>query len=198
MIRIILIAVAMLESLTIGAQTAKSVLDKAAAVVSNKSGVKAKFSVKSAQYGSTSGTIAIKGKKFTATTPTATTWFDGKTQWTYMKRNNEVNVSNPTEAELQSINPYNFINMYRSGFKYTMTTQADQYTIHLTATKKRQISQMYVVVDKTSYRPTKVSMLQGKKWTTITISSFNKASLSDSMFKFNSKDYPKAEVIDMR
>lgn len=189
---------AMLSCLTIGAQTAKSVLDKAAAVVSNKSGVKASFTVKSGQYGSTSGTIAVKGKKFTAATPMATTWFDGKTQWTYMKNNNEVNVSNPTEAELQSLNPYNFINMYRSGFKYTMTTQSNQYTVHLTATKKRQVSQMYIVVDKSTYRPTKVSMLQGKKWTTITISKFSKANLSDATFRFNAKDYPKAEIIDLR
>lgn len=189
---------AMLSCLTIGAQTAKSVLDKAAAVVSKKSGVKASFTVKSGQYGSTSGTIAVKGKKFTATTPMATTWFDGKTQWTYMKNNNEVNVSNPTEAELQSLNPYNFINMYRSGFKYTMTTKSNQYTVHLTATKKRQVSQMYIVVDKSTYRPTKVSMLQGKKWTTITISKFSKANLSDATFRFNAKDYPKAEIIDLR
>lgn len=189
---------AMLMSLTMGAQSAKSVLDKAAAVVSNKSGVKASFSVKSGQYGSTSGTISVKGKKFTAATPYATTWFDGKTQWTYVKKNNEVNVSNPTEAELQAINPYNFINMYRSGYKYTMTTQANQYNVHLTATKKRQVSQMYIVVDKSSYRPTKVSMLQGKKWTTITISKFSTAKLSDGMFKFNAKDFPKAEVIDLR
>lgn len=192
------LAMALLISLTIGAQTAKSVLDKAASVVTNKSGVRASFSVKSAQYGSTSGTIAVKGKKFTATTPMATTWFDGKTQWTYMKKSNEVNVSNPTEAELQSLNPYNFINLYKSGFKYTMTTQANQYTVHLTATKKRQVSQMYIVVDKSSYRPTKVSMLQGKKWTTITISKFSKAKLSDSAFKFNAKDFPKAEIIDLR
>jgi len=197
--RIIFIALSVLVSITMGAQTAKSVLDKAAAVVSNKSGVKASFSVKSGQYGSTSGTIAVKGKKFTATTPYATTWFDGKTQWTYMKKNNEVNISNPTEAELQSLNPYNFINMYRSGYKYTMTTQSNQYTVHLTATnKRRQVSQMYIVVDKSSYRPTKVSMLQGKKWTTITISSFSKSTLSDSMFKFNAKDCPKAEIIDLR
>lgn len=188
----------MLISLTIGAQSAKNVLDKAAAVVSNKSGVKANFTVKSGQYGSTSGTIAVKGKKFTATTPMATTWFDGKTQWTYMKKNNEVNVSNPTEAELQSLNPYNFINMYRSGYKYSMTTQANQYTVHLTATKKRQVTQMYIVVDKQSYRPTKVSMLQGKKWTSITISNFSKATLSDATFKFNAKDFPKAEIIDLR
>ena len=70
--------------LPLTAQTAKQVLDKTAAVVSAKSGTQASFSIKGDQM-SASGTIAIKGRKFHATTPQATIWFDGKTQWTYLK-----------------------------------------------------------------------------------------------------------------
>ena len=99
------------------AESAKSILDKAAATVSNPGGVQANFQMISKQFGNTSGSISIKGKKFHASTPQAIIWFDGKTQWTYMKNNDEVNVSNPTEEELQAINPYNFINIYKKGFK---------------------------------------------------------------------------------
>ena len=95
-----------------GAQTAKQVLDKTAATISSKSGIKANFTISGNKYGNVSGTIAVKGRKFQATTPMAVMWFDGKTQWTYMKKNDEVNVSNPTEAQLQAINPYNFINHF--------------------------------------------------------------------------------------
>ena len=121
------------------AQTARTVLDKCAAVVSAKGGVSANFTMESAQYGSASGTIAVKGEKFHASTPVASMWFDGKTQWTYLQRNNEVSVTTPSEGQLQAINPYNFINMYKNGFKYSMTTTADTYNVHLTATdgKKR-------------------------------------------------------------
>ena len=101
------------------AQTAKSVLDKAAANISVKSGVQASFKM-SGSMGTTSGTIAVKGKKFHATTPQAIVWFDGKTQWTYMKNNDEVNVTTPTEAQLQAINPYNFINLYKNGYTATL------------------------------------------------------------------------------
>ena len=95
---------------TATAQTAKSVLDKAASTITVKDGVKANFKM-TGSHGNTSGTIFVKGKKFHATTPVATIWFDGKTQWTYMKNNDEVNISTPTEAQLQAINPYNFINL---------------------------------------------------------------------------------------
>lgn len=181
------------------AQPARAILDKVAATVSNKGGVTAKFTISSSQYGNTSGTIAIKGSKFRTTTPGATVWFDGKTQWTYMKSNNEVNVNTPTEGELQAINPYNFINMYRSGFSYKMQTKGGSHIIHLTATsKQRQIQEMYITVSKSTYIPSKIRMRQGSRWSDISISNFKKVSLNDATFKFNPKDYPSAETIDLR
>lgn len=181
------------------AQTAKQVLDKCAATLNTKEGLKADFSMTSAQYGSASGTIAIKGRMFHATTSVAAMWFDGKTQWTYMKKTDEVSVTNPTEAQLQAINPYNFINMYKKGFKYTMTADDKTYKVHLTAeNSSKRISEMFITINKKSYEPSEVKLLQGKKWTTFTISNLKKVVMADSEFKFNSKDYPTAEVIDLR
>ena len=181
------------------AQTARQVLDKCAATLNSKTGLQADFTMSSAQYGSASGVISIKGNMFHATTDVAAMWFDGKTQWTYMKKNDEVNVTNPTEAQLQAINPYNFINMYKKGFKYTMTQTKDEYKVHLTAENASQrIPEMFITVDKNSYSPTEVKLLQNKKWTTFTISNLKQVSLADAAFKFNAKDYPTAEVIDLR
>lgn len=183
----------------IAAQSAKTVLDKTAAVVSNKNGVSAGFKITAGQYGNLSGTIAVKGQKFQASTPQVNVWFDGKTQWTLMKSSNEVSVSNPTANELAAINPYNFINIYRSGYKYDMKTVGNEFQVHLTATdKSRKIQEMYINVNKSSYVPSQVKMMRGGKWSTITISNFKKASLSDSQFRFNPKSYPDAEIIDLR
>ncbi len=182
----------------LSAQTARQVLDKTAAVVANKSGAQASFVMKGGNI-NTSGTIAIKGRKFQATTPQATVWFDGKTQWTYVKQNEEVNVANPSEAELQAINPYTFIYMYKNGYKPTMTKKGASYEVHLKATdKKRSIQEMYVVVNAKSYAPSQIRLLRKGGWTTIDISNFKKAKLADGAFRFNSKDFPHAEVIDLR
>ena len=196
--RIGIIMVAALMSMGSFAQSAKAVLDKAAGTITAQSGVKANFKMTTAN-GSTSGTIAIKGKKFYATTPQAKVWFDGKTQWTYLKNNDEVNVSNPTEAQLQAINPYNFINIYKRGYTYTMNTAGSDYVIHLMASNAdRRIKEMFISVNKKSYQPKQVKMLQGKKWTTFDINSIKKENIPDSQFRFNAKDFPKAEVIDLR
>jgi outer membrane lipoprotein-sorting protein len=178
-------------------QSAKQVLDKTAAIVAAKSGAKASFTIKGEQF-NTSGTIAVKGKKFQATTPQATIWFDGKTQWTYLKKNDEVNVANPTEAELAAINPYNFIYMYKKGYKYTMEKKNGSFIVHLTATDKRSIQEMYITINSKSHIPSQIRMRQQKGWTTIDISGFKQSKLSDGMFRFNSKDFPNAEVIDLR
>ena len=181
------------------AQSAKDVLDKCAATVSSRDGVKADFTMSSAQYGNASGQIAVKGKMFHATTSMATMWFNGKTLWTYMSKNEEVNVSNPSEAQLQVLNPYNFINMYKNGFSYTMTKTDKVYNVHLTAKdQSKRVKEMFITVDKATYHPTEVKLLQKQKWTTFTISNLKTAKLSDSEFRFNSKDFPSAEVIDLR
>lgn len=180
------------------AQTARSILDKAAATISAKEGVKADFTM-TGSFGNTTGSIAIKGRKFHATTPSATVWFDGKTQWTYMKNNDEVNVSNPTEAQLQAINPYNFIHLYKKGYASTLNKSGNSYVVHLTAqSQARKIREMFITIDKDSHQPTQVKLLQGKKWTVFDITNLKRQAIPDAQFRFNAKDFPKAEIIDLR
>lgn len=198
--KIVLLIIVCLLSLGIAeAQTAKQVLDKCAAVVSARAGVQADFSMTSAQYGDASGQIMVKGKKFMASTTVASMWFDGHTLWTFMSKNNEVNVTNPSEAQLQVLNPYNFITMYKKDFKYTMTQSASTFNVHLTSTDAtRKVKEMFITVDKKTYHPTEVKLLQNQKWTTFTVSNLKTVRLSDDKFRFNSQDFPSAEVIDLR
>lgn len=196
--KICILILTALISTVVTAQTAKTVLDKAAAHITVKEGVKANFKMQGG-IGNTSGSILIKGKKFHATTPQAIVWFDGKTMWTYMKKNEEVNVSNPTEAQLQAINPYNFINLYKNGYNSTLNNTGNSYVVHLTTTaNNRKIKELFITIDKKSYHPTQVKLLQGKSWTIFDITDLSKSKVSDSQFRFNAKDFPKAEVIDLR
>ena len=76
---------------------AKAVLDKTAEAFRKAGGVKADFIIKSVTNGlvegAESGTIQLKGEKFVLKASEVITWFDGKTQWSYVVRNDEVNVS---------------------------------------------------------------------------------------------------------
>jgi hypothetical protein len=190
-----------------GSAAARKVLDKAAASL-NGGGITASFSVSTFNgkdlQGGTSGSISIKGRKFHASTSQAIVWFDGKTEWTYMRKNDEVNVNNPTEAHLQSMNPYSFINMYKNGFDLSMSDTKmrgkSAYMVHMKAqSNTREIQEVLLTIDKTTYQPLCVRMRKGtKQWYVVSIKNISKKSLSDNMFRFNQKDFPKAEVIDLR
>lgn len=178
---------------------ARAILDKTSKVIGHKSGVSAAFTLNNPTTGNVSGTIAVKGGKFNARTPQAIVWFNGKTQWTYMKKNNEVNISTPTQAQQQMMNPYTFINVYKTGYKMSSTKAGGSYEVHLVAqNQKRSIQEMYVTVNSKTYVPSRVKMKHNGRWYTVTISNFSAKKLSDSLFAFNSKDYPSAEVIDLR
>ena len=199
--RIIMAIVALLVCTGMTAQNpskAKEILDKVAANLNSKGGAQADFTLSSEGVGSISGTIIIKGKKFHANTPKASIWYDGKTQWTYMTSTEEVNVSTPTEAQQQTMNPYRFINLYNMGYAMTKKEVKNGFEVYLKATNpKRTITEMYITVNN-QFVPTNVKMKTAKGWTNINISNFRKASLPDKAFRFNAKDYPKAEVIDLR
>lgn len=197
--KIMSLAIMALMSLSTFAQTAQQVLDKTASIIGNKSGASANFQMSSPKYGSASGSIAIKGNKFNARTNQATVWYNGKTQWTYMKSTNEVNVSNPTQAQQMSMNPYTFINIYKTGYTSTMKTTGNNYEVRLVAqNQKRTVQELVITIDKKSYVPSQIKMRQGSTWSTITVNNFKAKSIPNSTFTFNSKDYPKAEIVDLR
>lgn len=197
--RLLLAIVAILTMSTTQAQTAQQVLDKCAALVSAPDGATANFAMTSAQYGNASGTISIKGQKFYMHSNATTMWFDGTTLWTYVAQNEEVNISTPTAQQLQSLNPYHFINLYKQGYTTTMTSSSTAYTVHLTATDtQKKISEAFVTISKENYAPKEIKLLQGTKWTTFTVSGLKAERQDDAKFRFKSSDYPDAELIDLR
>lgn len=189
---------------------AKVVLDKTTAAFQKAGGVKADFSVKvftkSRLAGESEGVIQLKGEKFMLKTAEGTTWFDGKTQWSYLAGSDEVNVSNPTGAELQSLNPYALLQIYQRGFGYklgnTKTFHGKQvYEVILTATVKEQdLARIVLYVTKDSYQPLYILAEQrDRNRSEITIADYQTGQrYADSVFVFDKKQYPQAEIIDLR
>lgn len=188
---------------------AKGVLDATAAKMKQGT-VKATFKAEqfhgNTPQGEASGTIHFKGNKFQITTPDMMTWYNGTTQWTYVKANQEVNVCTPTEEEQQGLNPYAFVNLYKKGYKFGMkeTTLRGKscYEITMKATdRKRELNTIIVNVEKGSYTPMCIRMKRTStgEWNRIVIYTFQAGNPSaDTNFEFNPKDFPKAEIIDLR
>lgn len=189
---------------------AKDVLDKTASAFRKAGGVDAEFTVKIQAKGQTDGLLAgnirLKGDKFVLKTTDAITWFDGETQWSYLVDSDEVNISNPTEEELQGINPYALLSLYEKDFAYTLGNTrtfkgTPVYEVVLTATdKSKDISRLTLYITKSNYQLLYVlaELYNGSKNEITIINYRSGVKLDDAIFSFDRKKYPRAEIIDLR
>ena len=200
---LLLFAVATLFAQQSNNQAVK-LLDKASYAFTSAGGVKIGFSI-SAPSGSLSGTLKLKNSKFYLSTPQMEVWFNGKTQWSYVKANEEVNVSNPDADELQHINPYAFLNLYKNGYTCTMgkkkvySSRKINEVVLTAQDKKTSLKTINIYLDAKTNNPLFVSMQTNKGTTNIKISSYSaKQNFSDTLFNFNKRKYPKVDVVDLR
>ena len=189
---------------------AKDVLDATASRLTNEKGVQANFKAEifndGVSQGYTMGTMSFMNNKFQMTTPDIISWYDGSTQWSNIKANEEVNVSTPTPEEQENMNPYVFVNLYKNGYKYKMKETELRgepcYEVTLTAkSKKKNVHTLILNINKKDYSLMCVRMTdrQSGKWTRISIHDFKSGlTFGEDDFKFNAKDFPNAEIIDLR
>lgn len=200
-------------SLPVSAQkeaVAKTLLDRTAEAFKKSDGVEASFTLTTYRHGTPQseikGTIRLRGEKFALTTPDVITWFDGKTQWSLLTANNEVNVANPTREELQTINPYAFLEMYRHGYNYrmgTVTSYAGKQVSEVCLTAEdfeQQIANLTLYIDQTTLQPLYIKLKEaGQSYNVITIDTYRTGmKWTDKDFTFDAKQYPDVEVIDLR
>ncbi|MCI6823274.1 MAG: hypothetical protein MR881_07315 [Bacteroidales bacterium] len=191
------------------AQKAQDILDKTAGKLKNSGGIEAVFEATAfkgtKETGSAGGTIKVKGNKFKIESSSLTTWFDGKTQWTLLAGSDEVNVSTPTAAELQAINPYSFINIYKKGYAATLSKAAYEgksvHEVRLVATSKNSnMPKILLTIDPSTLLPLSVRFKNAKgDWTRIRVRSIKTGrQFADTAFTFDAKQHPGIEVIDLR
>lgn len=193
------------------AQSATAILDQAAAAYASANGIQVSFNMltKTPTHPAGEafeGSIQMKGEKFLLVTPGIRTWFDGTTQWSYVERNEEVNVTTPSGDELRFTNPMVLLGSYQKGFQATYQGESTAasgktvYDIVLTPKKKSDITKVELAIEKFSSLPASISVSsKNGVSTTIQISKIQKGvNQADGIFVFNEADYPDAEVIDLR
>ena len=127
-------------------------------------------------------------------------------QWSFVERNEEVNVSTPTGEELQATNPTLLLRSYEKGFtaKYkgesTSPSGKAAHDIELVPKKKSDIVRVELQIEKFSGLPASIAVFSKNGISsTIRISKMKTGvNQPDSYFVFNEKDYPDAEIIDLR
>lgn len=177
---------------------ARAILDRMAAAYQQAGAVSICFS------GTQSGMLDVKGNKFHLKAGDIETWFDGKTQWSYVEKNGEVNVSSPTPEELQSVNPYALVNSYRKGYHYsyagTKSHKGKQgQEVILTPETRQDVKSITLnISSKSEPQYICITLQNGEKQEFFIQSYQTQQHFDDSSFRFDKSMYPDAEVIDLR
>lgn len=155
---------------------------------------------------SQSGTLYIKSKsnKFKAILPSQELISDGKTQWTYLKDDKEVQV-NEIDDSPNALNPAQVFTIYEKGFKYVYTGESKlngkvYQNIELAPLTTKSFSKIKLRIDKANKQIAALSVYDKNGSTyTYTIKSFvPNAKVSEAIFSFNPAKYPGVEVVDLR
>ncbi|MGI4021074.1 MAG: LolA family protein [Janthinobacterium lividum] len=130
---------------------------------------------------------------------------DGKTQWTYLKKDNEIQV-NDADNNPQSLNPAQVFTIYEKGYKYLFTGEVKQQgivyqQIDLTPVdSKKPFFKIKLQINKAKSLIYSAAIFDknGSKYTYILNSGAIDYKGADTIFGFNKKNYPGIEVVDLR
>ncbi|OON70147.1 LolA family protein [Hymenobacter sp. CRA2] len=152
-----------------------------------------------------SGDIIVSGTKFRLKLNGQEVINDGKTMWTYMKSENEVNVSD-YEPEDQDINPSQIYTLYKKGYKYAYAGETKEGGVAcdvIELSPEDHNNQVYKVrlnvskADK-SVKSWKMFKKNGNRYT-FAIKKFEPNTPVDaSTFTFDKNKYKGVKVIDLR
>ena len=180
--------------------SATSVVDKTVETIRKAPSISSNLTI-NARNGVSSGTFTLAGDRFVIDTDMASTWYDGKTLWSYSRDTNEVTITEPTADELAEINPFTFIKKARKDYTpRLLKSSPGTYTVELTPKSgKQEISKAVVTVDAQTYFIKNVALTINKHNINIIFQAMRTGKqLPDSHFRFNSKQLPKADINDLR
>jgi outer membrane lipoprotein-sorting protein len=131
---------------------------------------------------------------------------DGKSQWTYLKKDKEVQVGDAGKSGDGLSNPSQIFTIYEKGYKYLYTGEQKiagkaYQAIDLTPeNEKASIFKVRLLVDKAKKQIYSALLFDknGNKYNYVVKSFTPNAPITDSTFGWDAKAHPGVEVVDLR
>lgn len=187
---------------------AKEILDKSAAKFKSYKAVEVDFTLSMENktediHETHKGQAWMKGNMYKLNVMDVENYYDGKNIYTYMPEANEVSIKNPDEEEEEMLNPTTLFDIHNKEFVQKLVSNNNGVAyIELTPTdKKRNFKKIGIWVNPVNSMIQKVTSF-GKDGNDviITINSIKQPATipADGFFKFDDKQYPDIEIVDMR
>lgn len=200
--RIFLLGLALLAFAFAGSaqhrEKARQLLDRLAADYRQAACLSIQFS------GSQSGSLLLQDNCFVLDCAGIKSWYDGQTQWSYVIQNDEVNISVPTADELDNVHPYAWINRYATAFTFVYAGQKTEngqqvHEVVLTPKTTGELSSITLHINAQGH-PTllRLQTANGGQQTYVVTGYQPLKRQPLTVFRFPEKQYPNAEVVDLR
>ena len=198
---VFILSLMVLPSAIAALPSAKSSVDKMVAAIKKHPSLDIVFTVWN-NGNSSSGSMTVAGRNFHLSTPEMKVWYDGKTQWSYLHSAGEVNVSEPTAAELAQTNPISILSGLNKNFSMRrLKAQAGEERIELIPVRKTpDFSSATVTINASTSLPKEIVINDAKGHQTIIKISNIKGGKTKpaAAFRFSPSAYPGVEIIDLR
>ncbi len=189
----------------------KKILDAVSSKFKTFKSVQAKFSLKienaaGKALGNKTGTVYMKGNKYRISVTGQEIFCDGSNVSTYDKSTNEVTITK-IDPTVNTLTPQKlFTNFYDKDFLYKLNGEKKSggktlQEIELTPTdKSKPFFKVLLYIDKASgtISSTRLFEKAGNKYTYSVTSLNTKSMVNDAQFLFDAKQFPGAEVVDLR
>lgn len=188
---------------------AKAVLEKMSQKVKSMSSMKANFAVIATDANgkeilNQKGTLHMKGEKYNVALPKQELICDGKTMWTYLKDNKEVQVAsyNPDEVQIspKKLFPTSYASEYHyyyAGEKVVKGKKVD--IIYLKPKTTKEFKSVTLLIEKSGMLLSGSVEENGGSYYTFNLNNVQiNGGASDALYSFDTKKHPGVEVIDLR
>ena len=150
------------------------------------------------------GTFTIKGAKFLLEMPDMKVFFDGKTQWAYVAKTNEVSITEPTEKELSETNPMAILSGFKSKCTIRISSKSKSAQNHciemLPKIKNKDMDNIEVQINKSNNNLSSIKITNKNGGASLlSLTNFQKGiKVTDAFFVFKASKYLGVEVNDLR
>lgn len=155
------------------------------------------------------GTAYKSGKKFAYYTPDYKVINDGRSNWLFVKSENEVTITSNEDADEESglMSPTQLLSIWEKGFKYKFVGEGkvgsktlQEVRLFPTNPKRSKYHTITLIIDKVANELNKVE-IKGRDGVNMVykIKGFKSgATISGSKFKFDKSKHPNCSINDMR
>lgn len=153
------------------------------------------------------GSVIQDGKKFNVKMNDQEIYSDGKTNWVYLKKNKEVQISNVDENDGDMLSPKQMLRLYEKGnYVYAVVEERTENGKQVAdiefkpLDKKSEYSKMRLTVDKNANKMLSLRIFSkdGSRYTLKVNDIIPNKTYEPGIFTFNPKAYPGVHIEDLR